>query len=225
MVTRVRLRIELPDEPGSLGRVASVLGGLGGNVVGIDIQEEVDGAASVDEVVVDLPDGIGPEDVRAALVGAGAGRLLSVHWSRPHGDTALRALEWVDELLTLDPRERDGALAAALADLCGATGAWVATSLEEAREHDAGRHALERGAPTAQRTDHVPPALRDELADGAWLLAVPDDPQAPFRIAFLARPLTSRFTATEIARVTSLLRTCRRLDAAPVAADRLWYLE
>jgi hypothetical protein len=49
------LRLWLPDRPGALGAVASRIGAVGGDVVGIDILERGGGRA-IDELVVDLPD-------------------------------------------------------------------------------------------------------------------------------------------------------------------------
>lgn len=50
------MRIWLPDRPGALGQVASRIGAVRGDVVGIDILERGGGRA-IDELVVDLPDG------------------------------------------------------------------------------------------------------------------------------------------------------------------------
>ena len=88
----------------------------------------------------------------------------------------------------------------------------MADSVTEARQFEAGRYALERGAPVAHRTDSIPVGIAPDLGEGAWLLAVPDHESEPLRVAFLARPLRLRFTATEIARVVALLHTCRTLD-------------
>jgi hypothetical protein len=49
------LRLWLPDRPGALGAVASRVGAVGGDVVGIDILERGAGRA-IDELVVELPD-------------------------------------------------------------------------------------------------------------------------------------------------------------------------
>jgi len=72
------VRVWLPDRPGALGAVASRIGAVRGDVVGIDILETGDGVA-VDELVVRLPreslvellvneiqevDGVTVEDVR-----------------------------------------------------------------------------------------------------------------------------------------------------------------
>jgi ACT domain len=49
------VRVWLPDRPGALGQVASRIGAVRGDVVGIDILERGAGRA-VDELVVELPD-------------------------------------------------------------------------------------------------------------------------------------------------------------------------
>jgi hypothetical protein len=49
------IRMWLPDRPGALGAVASRIGAVRGDVVGIDILER-DGGQAVDELVVELPD-------------------------------------------------------------------------------------------------------------------------------------------------------------------------
>jgi hypothetical protein len=50
------IRMWLPDRPGALGQVASRIGAVRGDVVGIDILER-DGGQAVDELVVELPEG------------------------------------------------------------------------------------------------------------------------------------------------------------------------
>jgi hypothetical protein len=53
---RFVVRVWLPDRPGALGQVASRIGAVRGDVVGIDILERGAGRA-IDELVVELPDG------------------------------------------------------------------------------------------------------------------------------------------------------------------------
>ena len=50
------VRMWLPDRPGALGQVASRIGAVRGEIVGIDIPERGAGRA-IDELVVELPDG------------------------------------------------------------------------------------------------------------------------------------------------------------------------
>src|SRR5579885_1599345 len=74
------VRVWVPDRPGALGQVASRIGAVRGDVVGIDILERGGGRA-IDELVVELPDpdlvslllaeidqvdGVDVEDVRPA---------------------------------------------------------------------------------------------------------------------------------------------------------------
>jgi hypothetical protein len=55
MTTTYLLRVWLSDRPGALGQVASRVGAVGGDVVGIDILERGAGRA-IDELVVELPE-------------------------------------------------------------------------------------------------------------------------------------------------------------------------
>jgi hypothetical protein len=52
----VLVRVWLPDRPGALGLVASRIGSVDGDIVGIDVLEQGDGVA-VDEFAVELRDG------------------------------------------------------------------------------------------------------------------------------------------------------------------------
>jgi hypothetical protein len=54
-MSRMVLRIWLPDRPGALGAVASRVGAVRADVVGIEVVER-DGGVAVDDLVVDLPD-------------------------------------------------------------------------------------------------------------------------------------------------------------------------
>src|SRR5579862_9394491 len=54
-MSRLVLRIWLPDRPGALGAVASRVGAIRGDVVGIEVVER-EGGVAVDDLVVDLPD-------------------------------------------------------------------------------------------------------------------------------------------------------------------------
>ena len=66
MFRYVVVRLWLADRPGSLGQIATRIGELGGDLVGIDILER-DGARAVDEFTVELPDGYSPEALANAL--------------------------------------------------------------------------------------------------------------------------------------------------------------
>ncbi|HEV2797546.1 MAG TPA: ACT domain-containing protein [Nocardioides sp.] len=59
------LRVELPDVPGSLGRVASAIGEAGGDIEAIEIVEKRDGFA-VDDVLLEMVPGVMPDSVVSA---------------------------------------------------------------------------------------------------------------------------------------------------------------
>jgi hypothetical protein len=88
-MTTHTLRVWVPDRPGALGAVASRIGAVGGDLIGIDILERGGGRA-IDELVVELPakglvpllisevsevDGVDVEDVRPATAGLVDARL------------------------------------------------------------------------------------------------------------------------------------------------------
>lgn len=123
MVTLV-LRVWLPDRPGALGAVATRVGAVRGDVVGIDIIERGAGRA-VDDLVVLVPDegvvdllvaevrevdGVDVEDVRVL--------------DGPPDDPTVLALELADELRSAGPDERFEVLARGARRLLHAD--WVA---------------------------------------------------------------------------------------------------
>src|SRR3954454_3455970 len=59
------MRIRLPDRPGSLGAVASAMGGVGGDINAVEIVEKGDDVV-VDDFIVDLPPGRLPETIVTA---------------------------------------------------------------------------------------------------------------------------------------------------------------
>jgi hypothetical protein len=59
------LRVELPDVPGSLGRLATAIGGAGGNISAIEIVERVAGERAIDDVFL-VTDGVMPDTIVSA---------------------------------------------------------------------------------------------------------------------------------------------------------------
>jgi hypothetical protein len=59
------MRVRLPDRPGSLGAVATALGGVDGDINAVEIVEKGDGFV-VDDFIVDLPPGKLPETIVTA---------------------------------------------------------------------------------------------------------------------------------------------------------------
>jgi hypothetical protein len=61
------LRVKLPDGPGSLGAVATAIGGVGANIEAIEIIEHHPDGTAIDDVFVDLMPGVLPDLVVSAV--------------------------------------------------------------------------------------------------------------------------------------------------------------
>jgi hypothetical protein len=60
------LRVELPDVPGSLGRVASAIGEAGGDIEAIEIVEHRRDGSAVDDVLLETAPGVMPDSLVSA---------------------------------------------------------------------------------------------------------------------------------------------------------------
>ena len=60
------LRVELPDVPGSLGRVATVIGESGGDIEAIEIVEHRRDGTAVDDVLLETAPGVMPDSLVSA---------------------------------------------------------------------------------------------------------------------------------------------------------------
>jgi hypothetical protein len=60
------LRVELPDVPGSLGRVAGAIGEAGGDIEAIEIVEHRAEGTAVDDVLLEMAHGVMPDSVVSA---------------------------------------------------------------------------------------------------------------------------------------------------------------
>ena len=96
-MSRYRLRVELPDLPGALAKVATVISDLDGDVVSIDVHE-LDGHQVVDELVVEVLTDLDGRVLGAALEEADAGILLSCAPATARPEPVVEALGWAREL-------------------------------------------------------------------------------------------------------------------------------
>jgi hypothetical protein len=95
------LRVELPDVPGSLGRLASAIGSAGGNIDAIEIVERTEGRA-VDDVFLATEAGVMPDSIVSACTTLPDVKVLWIsHYGA--GSNLTRDLEVV-EAMTSDPR-------------------------------------------------------------------------------------------------------------------------
>ena len=96
------LRVELPDVPGSLGRVATAIGEAGGDIEAIEIVEKRGGTA-IDDVLLELHGDAMPDSIVSACTALdGVGVLWISRYAA--GGNIFLDLEVVEEL-TEDPAE------------------------------------------------------------------------------------------------------------------------
>ncbi|WP_110240544.1 amino acid-binding protein [Nocardioides gilvus] len=97
------LRLELPDVPGSLGRVASAIGEAGADIEAILIVEKTAHGTAVDDVLLELPPGKMPDSILSACAALDG---VNVLWISRYnaGATLFMDLELVEEL-TAHPAE------------------------------------------------------------------------------------------------------------------------
>jgi hypothetical protein len=95
------LRVELPDVPGSLGRVASAIGEAGGDIEAIEIVEHREDGTAVDDVLLETAPGVMPDSIVSACSMLDGVRVLWVSRYAAGGNIFLD-LEAV-EALTANP--------------------------------------------------------------------------------------------------------------------------
>ena len=97
------LRVELPDVPGSLGRVASAIGEAGGDIEAIEIVEHTADGTAVDDVLLETAPGAMPDSIVSACNNLDGGHVLWISRYAAGGNLFLD-LEAVEEL-TASPEE------------------------------------------------------------------------------------------------------------------------
>lgn len=91
------LRVELPDVPGSLGRVAAAIGEAGGDIDAIEIVEHRADGTAVDDVLLEMAPGVMPDSVVSACNRLDGVRVVWVSRYAAAGNVFLD-LEVVEEL-------------------------------------------------------------------------------------------------------------------------------
>jgi hypothetical protein len=176
--------VELPDQPGALAKVATVISDLDGDVVSIDIHE-LDGHQAVDELVVEVLTELDGRVLATALEEAKAGVLLSCAPATARAEPVSGA-RWARVGRTSD-------VCRILASACHSSKVWVAP-IDEAR--GACRPARVGPGRTARAAfARSAGAARRKPASPMWLLAVPTvsrrrSMRSPAR--FIASPRRSR---------------------------------
>ena len=97
------LRVELPDVPGSLGALATALGGAGADIEAIEIVERRNDGRVVDDVLLELPPQVMPD---ALITACHALEGVSVEWiSRYNAGANLSMDLEAVERFTEDPKQ------------------------------------------------------------------------------------------------------------------------
>jgi hypothetical protein len=100
------LRVELPDVPGSLGRVATAIGMAGGDIEAIEIVEKRADGTALDDVLLETAEGTMPDSIVSACNGLDGVRVLFI--SRyPAGGNLTLDLEAVEELTAAPEKALD----------------------------------------------------------------------------------------------------------------------
>lgn len=194
-----RLRVEVPDDPGRIGRVLVELGRLTVNVVEIDCHN-VDGDVRVDDLFVHATRPLDVPTIAHAVEESGCPvieiRRLAVHDLE---DPVTRSMRYLGFVATA-PEVTDDLIAWCAGELVRADQACVIDSAMASPRTTAGR-ALAQNVPVHDRE-----WVKRLPASGAqpWALAMPFD-FAGRRMAAVVFRTTSRFTRTETARLRVLL--------------------
>ena len=202
-MTTFVLRLWLPDRPGALGSVASRVGAVGGDVIGIEILERGAGRA-IDELVVDLADP-GLVDLLVSEV---------------------RQVDGVDveQVTTIDDNLRDPMLDALETAAILVGDRTPQDALDALGEH--ARRTIGAGwAAVVSLDDAEVVAEQGETPPAAWLVAFVEGSQTSARVAsgtagpddVVWAPLPSARMALVLGRVGSPFRARERRHAAALA--------
>jgi hypothetical protein len=203
------IRVQLPDIPGTLGRVATALGEIGADILSLDVVERSSGLA-IDDLVVELPKGRLPDVLITAAESVSG---VEVDAVRPYAgvlDTH-RELELVEEVAA---QPDDGMIIFTEGVPKIIRAGWALVVASDAS--GARRLAASAAAPEIQ-TLTLPwmPLARATVLDGeeAW---VPETWQElgtelaatplgkPDRVLLVGRPGGPMFRAAEVARLAHL---------------------
>jgi hypothetical protein len=189
------LRVELPNVPGSLGRLATAIGAAGGDIEAIEIVEKGLDGTDVDDVLLDMVDGGMPDSVVSACNAVDGVRVLWI--SRYMAGGGLFPDLEVVESLTQDPETALDRLVEVLpvAFRCE----WAARVVRGA-DGIAVEHASE-GAPSD--IDLKPGTGLDRQVIGDDLVAIA--PAGHKRIVVLGRRGGPEFLDSELARLAHLV--------------------
>lgn len=213
------LRVVMPDRPGALGEVASVIGKAGGDIVGVEVIEHRADGFAVDDFTLDLPAGrVADALVSACLALEG----VEVEFVGPYaaGGNLHRDIEAV-EVMTARPQEAEQVLVDLLPGIF--PGSW-GLLLEQRPDRTV---AVVKATPGAPETEgFIPPWLplshaTRVLADLSWappswqdVIAAIAPLGIPTRVVVAGRhggPATLDSEVMRLAHLAALAGTVRRV--------------
>ena len=152
------VRMWLPDRPGALGQVASRIGAVRGEIVGIEILERGAGRA-IDELVVDLPERVArsTSSCRRSSRSTASTSRRSGRWPTALHDPRLDALETA--AILVGATDRDELLQAVVEHARRAVGAEWSAVVAARRRRGAGRRGPGAVAGLAGRLRRGQPVL------------------------------------------------------------------
>lgn len=203
------IRVQLPDSPGTLGKVATALGNIGADILSVDVVER-SGDTAIDDLVVELPADRMPDVLITAAESIDG---VEVDAVRPYAgvlDTH-RELELVEEVAE-DPRHglalftegvpkivRAGWAVTLSSDGKGVTRLAASSAAPESPDVDMPWLPLQRATVLDAEADWVPETWQQL---GTELAATPVG--KPDRALLVARPGGPMFRAAEVARLAHL---------------------
>jgi hypothetical protein len=201
------LRVELPNVPGSLGRLATAIGAAGGDIEAIEIVEKRSDGTDVDDVLLDMVEGAMPDSVVSACNAVDGVRVL---WISRYlaGGNLFPDLEVV-ESLTADPSSALDTVISALP---------VAFRCEWAA-----RVVMTDGAVVVERASEGAPGSLDlEPGSGLGRQTVGDDlvavaPLGHARVVVIGRRGGPEFLDSELARLGHLVGLAASIAVTPKA--------
>ncbi|MET3962081.1 hypothetical protein ABIE44_002015 [Marmoricola sp. OAE513] len=197
------LRVELPDVPGSLGRLASAIGASGANIEAIEIVGKDDGVA-IDDVFITPDHGVMPDSIVSACTALDGVRVLWISRYAAGGNLFLD-LEAV-ESMTQDPATAVEKLVDAVPEVFR-----VDWGMHLTREGDSG--VIVHGTPSAPTVvpggvvwpENLEKASNIDVPDAWSDLVVAASPVTADELVVVGRRGGPEFLDSEIARLAHLV--------------------
>lgn len=174
------LRVELPDVPGSLGRLASAIGEAGGDIEAIEIVEHRADGTAVDDVLLETAPGAMPDSIVSACTALDGVRVVWISRYAAGGnlfldleaveDLTAHPEQAVDRLVDLVPVTFRADWAARVRR--GADGAVEVLHQTGAAPREIGFHALQRPARIDAAEDEINVLCGVPLVDGEEQIVV-----------------------------------------------------